>query len=61
MGIVYALLLAALAILGIGLLVSLAFRLVGFTLAALIVVAGAPWIMRRLGRSTDIDRERQSR
>lgn len=61
MGIVYAIRLAALAILGIGLLVSLAFRLFGFALAALIVVAGVPWIMRRQGRSTDIDRERQSR
>lgn len=61
MGIVYAVLLIALAILVIGLLVGFAFKLVGFAVAALIVVAGVTWIMRKLGRSTDIDRERLSR
>ena len=61
MGIVCAILLAAPAVLGIGLLVGFAFRLVGFALAALIVVAGVTWIVRRLGWSTDIERERPSR
>jgi hypothetical protein len=61
MGFVYAILLTALAILVIGLLVGFAFKLVGFALAALVVVAGVTWILRKLGRSTDIDRERMSR
>lgn len=61
MGIVCAILLIALAILVIGQLIGFAFKLVGFAVAALIVVAGVTWIMRKLGRSTDIDRERLSR
>ncbi|MFT3724150.1 MAG: hypothetical protein QM773_11225 [Hyphomonadaceae bacterium] len=61
MGLIYAILFAALAILVIGLLVGLAFKLVGFAVAALLVVAGVSWVMRKLGRPTDIDRERLSR
>jgi hypothetical protein len=45
----------------IGLLVGLTFKLIGFAVAALLVVAGVSWVMRKLGRPTDIDRERLPR
>jgi membrane protein implicated in regulation of membrane protease activity len=57
----YGFLFLALAVLVIGLLLGLAFKLVGFAVAALLVVAGVSWIMHKLGRSTDTDRERLSR
>lgn len=61
MFLVYAFLFLAFAVLVIGLLVGLAFKLVGFAVAALLVVAGVSWVMRKLGRPTDVDRERLSR
>ena len=61
MALVYAILFVALAVLVVGLVIGLAFKLVGLAVAALLVVAGLSWIMRKLGRPTDIDRERLSR
>ncbi len=51
----------ALAALVIGWVMGLTFKLVSFALAALLVVAGVSWLMRKLGRRADIDRERLSR
>ncbi len=51
----------ALAPLVIGWVMGLTFKLVSFALAALLVVAGVSWLMRKLGRRADIDRERLSR
>jgi len=58
---VYAFLFIAAAVLVIGLVIGLAFKLIGFAVAALLVVAGVAWIMRKLGRPADIDRERLTR
>ena len=57
----YALLFIAAAVLVIGMIVGLAFKLIGFAVAALLVVAVVTWVMRKLGRSTDVDRERLTR
>jgi hypothetical protein len=58
---VYAFLFIAAAVLVIGMIVGLAFKLIGFAVAALLVVAGVTWVMRKLGRRTDVDRERPTR
>ena len=58
---VYAFLFIAAAVLVIGTIVGLAFKLIGFAVAALLVVAGVTWVMRKLGRRTDVDRERLTR
>jgi uncharacterized oligopeptide transporter (OPT) family protein len=55
---VYAFLFIAAAVLVVGLVIGLAFKLIGFAVAALLVVAGVTWLMRKLGRSTDVDTER---
>lgn len=46
----------AAAVLVIGMIIGLAFKLIGFAVAALLVVAGVSWIMGKFGRKTDIDR-----
>ncbi len=51
----------AAAVLIIGTIIGLAFKLIGFAVAALLVVAGVTWVMRKLGRSTDVDRNRLTR
>lgn len=61
MFLVYLFLGLALAVMVIGMLIGLAFKLIGFAVAALLVVAGVSWVMRKLGKPTDIDRERLSR
>jgi hypothetical protein len=61
MFLVYAFLFLAAAVLIIGMVIGLAFKLIGFAVAALLVVAGVSWIMRKLGRPTDVDRERLTR
>lgn len=61
MFLVYLFLGLALAVMVIGMLIGLAFKVIGFAVATLIVVAGVSWVMRKLGRPTDIDRERLSR
>jgi len=58
---VYAFLFIAAAVLVIGMIVGLAFKLIGFAVAALLVVAGVTWVMRKLGRRTHVDRERPTR
>ena len=58
---VYAFLFIAAAVLVIGTIVGLAFKLIGFAVAALLVVAGVTWVMRKLGRRADVDRERLTR
>lgn len=58
---VYLFLFLALAVLVIGMVIGLAFKLIGFAVAALVIVAGVSWLMRRLGRPTDVDRERLTR
>ncbi|MBK8838225.1 MAG: hypothetical protein IPO30_05865 [Hyphomonadaceae bacterium] len=55
--IVYAFLFIAAAVVVIGLVVGLAFKLIGFAVAALLVVAGVTWVMRKLGRPTDVGRK----
>lgn len=59
--VVYAFLFAAAAVLVIGIIIGLAFKLIGFAIAALLVVAGVAWVMRKLRRPTDADRERFTR
>ena len=61
MGFVYLILFALAAIFAISLIIGVAFKLIGFAIAALLVVAGVTWVMRKLGRPTDVDRERLSR
>lgn len=61
MFLVYLFLGLALAVMVIGMLIGLAFKLIGFAVAALLVVAGVSWVMRKLGKPTDIDRERLTR
>lgn len=61
MFLVYLFLGLALAVMVIGMLIGLAFKLIGFAVAALLVVAGVTWVMRKLGKPTDIDRERLTR
>jgi len=51
----------AAAVLIIGTIIGLAFKLIGFAVAALLVVAGVTWVMRKLGRPTDVDRDRLTR
>jgi membrane protein implicated in regulation of membrane protease activity len=51
----------AAAVLIIGTIIGLAFKLIGFAVAALLVVAGVSWVMRKLGRPTDVDRNRLTR
>jgi hypothetical protein len=51
----------AAAVLVIGMIIGLAFKVIGFAVAALLVVAGVSWVMRKLGRPTDVDRERLTR
>lgn len=58
---VYLFLFLALAVLVIGMIIGLAFKLIGFAVAALVIVAGVSWLMRRLGRPRDADRERLTR
>lgn len=58
---VYLFLFLALAVLVIGMVIGLAFKLIGFAVAALVIVAGVSWLMRRLRRPTDVDRERLTR
>lgn len=58
---VYAFLFIAAAVLVIGMIIGLAFKLIGFAVAALLIVAGVTWVMRKLGRPTDVDRERLTR
>jgi len=52
---VYAFLFVAAAVLVIGMIIGLAFKLIGFAVAALLVVAGVTWLMRKFGRRTDVD------
>ncbi|MDP3494006.1 MAG: hypothetical protein Q8R82_12905 [Hyphomonadaceae bacterium] len=58
---VYAFLFIAAAVLVIGTIVGLAFKLIGLAVAALLVVAGVTWVMGKLKRPTDVDRERLTR
>lgn len=51
----------AAAVLVIGMIIGLAFKLIGFAVAALLVVAGVTWVMRKLGRPTDFDRNSLTR
>jgi membrane protein implicated in regulation of membrane protease activity len=51
----------AAAVLIIGMIIGLAFKLIGFAVAALLVVAGVTWVMRKLGRPTDVDRNSLTR
>ncbi|RYG33418.1 MAG: hypothetical protein EON93_09655 [Burkholderiales bacterium] len=51
----------AAAVLIIGMIIGLAFKLIGFAVAALLVVAGVTWVMRKLGRPTDVDRNHLTR
>ena len=53
---VFAFLFIVAAILVIGMIVGLAFKVIGFAIAALLVVAGVTWVMRKFGRRTDVDR-----
>ena len=46
----------AAAVLVIGMIIGLAFKLIGFAVAALLIVAGVTWVMRKFGRRTDVDR-----
>ena len=45
---VYAFLFIAAAVLVIGLVIGLAFKLIGFAVAALLVVAGVTWVMNKI-------------
>ena len=58
---VYIFLALAAAVLVIGMIIGLAFKLIGFAVAALLVVAAVTWVMRKLGRPTDVDRNRLTR
>lgn len=51
----------AAAVLVIGMIIGLAFKLIGFAVAALLVVAGVTWVMRKLGRPADVDRNSLTR
>ncbi|HOY80255.1 MAG TPA: hypothetical protein PLN33_20755 [Hyphomonadaceae bacterium] len=53
---VFVFLALAAAVLIIGMIIGLAFKLIGFAVAALLVVAGVTWVMRKFGRRTDVDR-----
>lgn len=57
---VYTFLFIAAAVLVIGLIVGLAFKLIGVAVLALLVVAGVTWVMRKLRRPTDAGWERLS-
>lgn len=48
MGIVYLVLFALAAIFAISLIVGVVFKLIGFAIAALLVVVGVTWVMRKL-------------
>lgn len=48
MALVYLVLFAVAAIFAISLIISAAFKLVGFAIAALLVVVGVTWLMRKL-------------
>ena len=48
MGIVYLVLFALAAIFAISLIVGVVFKLIGFAIAALLVVASLTWVMRKI-------------
>lgn len=48
MGYVYLILFVAAAVLAIGLIVGVAFKIAGFVLAALLIVIGASWLMSKM-------------
>jgi membrane protein implicated in regulation of membrane protease activity len=48
MGIVYLILFALAAIFAISLIVGVAFKLIGFAIAALLVVVAVTWLMRKI-------------
>jgi membrane protein implicated in regulation of membrane protease activity len=48
MGIVYFILFALAAIFAISLIVGVAFKLIGFAIAALLVVVAVTWLMRKI-------------
>jgi hypothetical protein len=48
MGIVYLVLFALAAIIAIWLIVGVVFKLIGFAIAALLVVASLTWVMRKI-------------
>jgi hypothetical protein len=48
MGIVYLVLFALAAIIAIWLIVGVVFKLIGFAIAALLVVVAVTWVMRRI-------------
>ena len=48
MGIVYLVLFALAAIFAISLIVGVVFKLIGFAIAALLVVVGVTWVMRKI-------------
>ena len=48
MGIVYLVLFGLAAILAITFIIGAAFKLIGFAIAALLVVVGVTWVMRKL-------------
>ncbi len=58
---VFVFLALAAAVLIVGMIIGLAFKLIGFAVAALLVVAGVTWVMRKLGRPTDVDRNSLTR
>ena len=48
MGIVYFILFALAAIFAISLIVGVVFKMIGFAIAALLVVVGVTWLMRKI-------------
>ena len=48
MGFVYLILFALAAIFAITLIIGVAFKLIGFAIAALLVVVGVTWLMRKI-------------
>lgn len=48
MGLVYLVLFVLAAIFAISLIIGVAFKLIGFAIAALLVVVGVTWVMRKL-------------
>jgi membrane protein implicated in regulation of membrane protease activity len=56
MGIVYLVLFALAAIFAISLVVGVVFKLIGFAIAALLVVVAVTWVMRKLRGSKSTER-----
>ena len=56
MALVYLVLFAIAAIFAITLIIGAAFKLIGFAIAALLVVVGVTWVMRKLRGSKSTER-----